>query len=135
MEAALRAKLLATAALTSIVAQRIDWGLRSQGTILPGIALHKVSGLPFMNLAGPSGWARDLVQLDVWGRTFKASEDLADIIAGKPGVPGLLAGFRDTVGGVRLRTFINGRRNDADSSDAAGPVFRSSVDLTVFHSA
>lgn len=135
MDVALRTKLLATAALTALVAQRIDWGLRSQGAALPGIALHKVSAIPLMNLAAPSGWSRDLVQIDIWGRTYKAAEDIADIIAGRPGAAGLLAGFRGTVAGVRIRTFVNSRRNDADSSDQEGPVFRSSIDLTVFHAA
>ena len=132
MEEALRAKLLATAALAALVGNRIDWGIRSTGAGLPAVRLFEISGVPRMNLAGPSGWSRSRIQCEAWGRTYKAARDAGDQIA-KPGI-GVLHGLRETVGGIRLRTFILGRRSDEDSDDN-GPLFRTALDVLVWHAA
>ncbi|MFX4086166.1 DUF3168 domain-containing protein [Sphingobium yanoikuyae] len=130
MEEALRVKLLATAALTSLVVKRIDWGLRSTAAGLPAVRLFEISGVPQTNLAGASGWTRARVQIDCLGRTYLAARDVADVIA-KPGT-GVLNAMRETVGGVRLRTFIMNRRADHDT-DADGVVHRISIDVMVWH--
>lgn len=130
MEEALRAKLLGTAALAALVGRNVEWGLRAPGAGLPGVTLFEVSGVPGMTFTTASGWTRSRVQIGAWGRTYKAARDVADLI-GKPGV-GVLVGLRDTVGGTRLRTFIIGRRTDSDS-DEAGPVFRTALDVLVWH--
>lgn len=129
MEEALRAKLLTTAPLAAMVGTRVDWGVRSQGAILPAVVLHHVGGVLQMNLAGPSAWSRDRFQIDCWGRTYKAARDVSNVIAG-PG--GVLIGFRSDLGSIRLRTLIINRRSDEDS-DGAGPVFRSIIDGVVWH--
>ncbi|VVT20318.1 conserved hypothetical protein [Sphingomonas aurantiaca] len=129
MEEALRAKLLETVALKALVDTRVDWGLRPQGSALPGVALFGVTGIPGMTMTGASGWTRSRVQIDVWGRTYKAARDVADTIAGEGGA---LVGFRGTVREVRLRTFILGRRT-GDDTDAQGPIFRQSIDVLVWH--
>lgn len=132
MEEAFRALLLGTAALKTRVGTRIDWGVRSQGSVLPAITLHSAGGGMQMNLAGPSGWSRERIQIDCWGRTFKAARDLADILAprGLPG--GLLVGFRGDLPGLRLRTLILNRRDD-DDSDSEGPIHRTSLDVAAWH--
>lgn len=130
MEEAFRALLLGTAALTTRVGQRIDWGVRSQGAPLPALTMFLVSGVPQMNLAGPSGWSRDRIQIDSWGRTFIAARDLADILGAPDG--GLLVGLRRDLPRLRLRTFVIGRRSDTDT-DASGPVHRTSLDVMAWH--
>lgn len=129
MEEALRAKLLGTVALKTLVDTRVDWGLRPQGSPLPGVAMFGVTGIPGMTMTGPSGWTRSRVQIDAWGRTYKSARDVADTIAGEGGA---LVGFRGTVRDVRLRTFILGRRT-GDDTDAQGPIFRQSIDVLVWH--
>lgn len=130
MEEALRGKLLATAALTALVDRRIDWGVRPTGADLPSVSLFEVTGVPRMTMSAPSGWTRSRVQIDAWGRTYKAARDVVDTI-GAPQV-GALVGLRDTVSGVRLRTFIIGRRTDSDTDDH-GPLYRTALDVLVWH--
>ena len=129
MEEALRAKLLETVALKALVDTRVDWGLRPQGSPLPGVAMFGVTKIPGMTMTGASGWTRSRVQIDTWGRTYKAARDVADTIAGEGGA---LVGFRGKVRDVRLRTFILGRRT-GDDTDAQGPLYRHSIDVLVWH--
>lgn len=135
MEEALRAKLLGTAALAARVGRRVDWGIRSSAD-LPAVRLFEISGLPQMNLAGPSGWSRSRVQVETWGRTYKDARDLADIIGGNGsrGVIGVLTGMRAEIDGVRLRTLILGRRAD-DDTDTVGVLHRTALDVLVWHAA
>lgn len=135
MEEALRATLLATAALAIRVNRRVDWGLRANGD-LPAVRLFQISGMPLMNLAGPSGWSRSRVQVEAWGRTYKDARDVADIIGGngEQGVTGVLTGMHATINGIRLRTFILGRRAD-DDTDSVGVLHRAALDVLVWHAA
>ena len=128
MEDALRALLLGADGMNALVGQRIDWGLRAQGKSLPAVELQEVSGVPGMTLTHPDGWTRSRVQIDVWGRTYAATRDVRDLILA------LLTGYRGTVDGVKLRTFVMNRRGGSDS-DAAGPVHRASIDVMVWHRA
>lgn len=129
MDEALRALLLETAAIAALVERRIDWGLRRQGAPLPAVCLFGISGLPGMTFSGPIAWSRSRVQIDCWGRTFKAARDLGDAIGGLDGV---LNGFRGTVGGARLRTFVIDKRDSKDA-DGAGALFNRSIDVMVFY--
>lgn len=129
MEEAFRTMLLETAPLAQLVGKRIDWGLRPQGDQLPGIALLRVSGGLTMHFTGPAGWRRDRVQVDVWGRTFKATRDIGDLLADDGG---LLVGLRRDLPGVRIRTFVVARRGGTDA-DAVGPVHRDSIDVMIWH--
>lgn len=128
MEEVLRAKLLGTAVVAAIVATRVDWGIRPQGASLPAIVLSIASGVPGMTMAGPDGWTRSRVQIEHWGRTYKAAKNLANLVGGDAGV---LTGWRATIDGHRIRTFIIGRLSDTDS-DASGPLHRTSLDALVW---
>lgn len=137
MDEALRDLLLGTAAITDIVSRRVDWGVRPQGDALPAITLERISGELHMNMNAPSGWETDRVQIECWGRTYKTAKDIALLLA-SPGSltapAGLLVGYRGERLGFRLRTFVVGRRSDADSDNKA-PVHRSSIDVMVWSSA
>lgn len=133
MEEALRDLLLTAAPIAAVIARRADWGIRSQGSALPAITLHQISGVPQMKFNGPAEWTRERVQIDCLGRSYKAARDLRDLVGSNdPRAPGLLVGFRGDHHGQRLRTFVIGSRSDNDS-DSAGPVFRASIDVMVWH--
>lgn len=135
MDEALRDLLLGTAAITDIVARRVDWGVRPQGDALPALTLARISGVTQMNMDAPSGWNADRIQIECWARTYKVAKDLSLVLAspGGPSQPkGLLVGYRGEHLSVRLRTFVVNCRSDSDS-DAKGPVHRTSVDVVVWH--
>lgn len=129
MEEALRARLLGSAGLVAIVERRVDWGMRAQGAPMPAVTLNIITGSATLHMQGPDGWDRARVQLDTWGRTFKAARDIRHLVA-DPSV-GLLTAWRGDQSGYRLRTFVLSHRS-LDDSDAQGPVFRQSVDVLVW---
>lgn len=129
MDEALRDLLLGHAPISDVVGRRADWGVRPQGDALPAITLQRISGIPQMNLSGPAGWSRDRIQIECWGRTYKAAKDLALLIAGDGG---LLVGYRGDRLGVRLRSFIIGRFSDTEE-DSVGVIHRTSIDVLVWN--
>lgn len=131
MEQALRALLLGTTGIADVVGGRIDWGVRPQGSALPAVVLSTPSGVPQMNLAGPSGWTRSRVRAECWGRSYLDAKRVADAIGGRGG---RLVGLRETAGSVRLRTLVIGRFSDADS-DTTGTLHRTILDVLVWHDA
>jgi hypothetical protein len=130
MEEALRARLLATAALSALVGDRINWGLRTQGAPLPSVDLHMITDVAQTNLAGPSGWSAARVQVDCWGRTYKAARDVSDTIGPAAGADGLHC-LRATLSGIRFRIFVIDRVSDTDT-DSAGVIHRTRLDLNVW---
>jgi len=131
MEEALRAKLLATAALTALVGTRVDWGVRSQGATLPAVVLHLSADVPTMNLDKPGAWSSARVAIDCWGRTHKAARDVANVIA-RPAGEGGLAGLRDVLSTIKFRTWVLGRDSDSDT-DAQAVIHRTRLDLRVWY--
>lgn len=129
MEEALRARLLGSAGLVAIVERRVDWGIRTQAAPMPAVTLNIITRSATLHMQGPDGWDRARVQLDTWGRTFKAARDIRRLVA-DPRV-GLLTAWRGDQSGYRLRTFVLSHRS-LDDSDAQGPVFRQSVDVLVW---
>lgn len=129
MDEALRDLLLEHAPIAGAVQRRVDWGVRPQGNALPAITLLRISGIPQMNLSGRARWSRDRIQIECWGRTYKAAKDLALIIGGDDG---LLAGYRGDHLGVRLRTLVLDQRSDTDT-DSVGVVHRTSLDVLVWN--
>lgn len=129
MEEALRAWLLASAALRALVGPRVDWAMRPQGEAIPSngaaIVLHLINDLPAMNLAGPSGWSVARVQVDCWAHTHKIARDTAAAVS-------LLAnGYRGTLSTIRFRTFVDGRSADY-GAEAGNILHRTRLDLTVW---
>lgn len=129
MEEAVRKLLLDAATVKALVANRVDWVIRSQGATLPAITIHLITGTPQMHYSGPSGWSRDRLQFDCWGRTHKDARDVADTLAGRGG---LLLRFRGDLPGLRLRTFVINRRSD-EERDSVGPVHRALVEVLAWH--
>lgn len=129
MDEALRSLLLEHASIAAVVQRRVDWGVRPQGDALPGIAMFRISAVPQMNFDGSAGWSQDRIQIECWGRTYKAAKDLSLMLAGRGG---LLVGYRGDHLGVRLRTFVVNRRSYTDT-DTAGIVHCTSIDVQVWN--
>lgn len=124
MEEALRAVLKGRTALTTLVGTRIDWGARPQGATSPAVVLHRIGGERGQTLSGPDGLVQSRVQVDCWGQTYKAAKDVSrQVVAG-------LNGYR---GGTIQRVFIDTERDD-QFLDPPDPLYRTRLDLTVWHS-
>jgi len=127
MEAALIAKLLATAGVTALVSTRINWSRRPQGAALPAIVLHRVSGTPDVHHAGASGLVVSRVQVDCWGASYGSAKAVARA------VEATITAQTFTQGATRFDVILIDSERD-DSTDETTPLFRTSLDLMV-HSA
>ena len=126
MEAALIAKLLATAGVTALVSTRINWSRRPQGAALPAIVLHRVSGLPDVHHAGASGLVVSRVQVDCWAASYGSAKAVARA------VETAITAQTFTQGAVRFDVILIDSERD-DSTDETTPLFRTSLDLMVHH--
>jgi hypothetical protein len=126
MEAALIAKLLATAGVAALVSTRINWGRRVQGAALPAIVLHRVSGAPDVHHAGASGLVVSRVQVDCWGASYGSAKAVARA------VETAITAQTFTQGAVRFDVILIDSERD-DSTDETTPLFRTSLDLMVHH--
>lgn len=129
MNAALVAYLLAQTALTALVGQRIDWLKRPQGSALPSITLQTASAPRDYGLAGRVGLTGYLVQFDIWGSSFKQTQDTLAAL-----IPALDALTASPFQGA----FIENQRESFETQegvDAAGSTtfYRVSVDVRLWH--
>lgn len=126
MEAAIIALMLAHAPLTALVGGRIKPVVRGQGQPLPAVVFNRITGARDMTMAGPSGTAESLVQIDCYGETYAATKAVANAVRG------VLSGYRGTVGGVEvLGVFLESERDSFDA-DATAKIYRVSMDFTVW---
>jgi hypothetical protein len=126
MEAALIAKLLATAGVTALVSTRINWSRRPQGAALPAIVLHRVSGTPDVHHAGASGLVVSRVQVDCWAASYGSAKAVARA------VETAITAQTFTQGATRFDVILIDSERD-DSTDETTPLFRTSLDLMVHH--
>jgi hypothetical protein len=103
MEEALMTRLLSQSALTALVgappAARITWAQRPQGSALPAIVLHTISGPRSYTMQGEAGVREARVQADVWGATYSSAKAAArQLMAALSGqrFTGFQAAFVDT---------------------------------------
>jgi hypothetical protein len=112
MEEALTAHLLASPALAALVGSEIHWKLRPQGSPLPAVVLHLISGPGDYTTKARSSLTRNRVQVDclsedylVAVRVSRAVVAAADAIAGQAGFQAaFVEGERDTLTGTNTDT-------------------------------
>jgi hypothetical protein len=126
MEAALIAKLLATAGITALVSTRINWSRRPQGAALPAIVLHRIDGTPDVHHAGASGLVVSRVQVDCWAASYGSAKAVARA------VETAITAQTFTQGATRFDVILIDSERD-DSTDETTPLFRTSLDLMVHH--
>lgn len=128
MEASLIAKLLATAGVTALVGQRINWSRRPQGQALPAIVLTRVSGLPDVHHAGASGLVESRVQVDCWGASYGSAKAVARA------VEAAVTAQTFTQGAIRFDVILVDSERDSTFEVTPDTLYRTSLDLMV-HSA
>lgn len=125
MEAALMAKLLASASITALVSTRINWSRRPQGSALPCIVLHRIDGTPDVHHGGASGLVQSRVQIDCWGASYGAAKAIARA------VETAVTAQTFTQGAIRFDVILVADERDS-TFDETTPIFRTSLDLLVF---
>lgn len=124
MEAALLAKLLATAGVTALVGQRINWSRRVQAEPLPAIVLHVIDRIPDVHHGGRSGILESRVQCDCWGASFGSAK------AAARAVENAITAQTFTQGAVRFDVILIADERDS-TFDETTPLFRTSLDLMI----
>lgn len=125
MEAALIARLLATAGVTALVGQRINWKRRPQGSSLPAVVLHVISRIPDVTHGGRSGLLVSRVQADCIGSTFGSAKAVARAIEDAITVQTF------TQGAVRFDAILLDAERDDTFDEPPETLFRTSLDLMV----
>lgn len=123
MEAALLAKLLATAGVTALVGTRVNWSRRPQAEVLPALVLNKIDGIPDVHHGGNSGLVVSRVQADCWGATYGSAKALANAVKA-------ITAQTFTQGAVRFDCILIDSERDS-TTDETTPLFRTSLDLMI----
>lgn len=114
--------LLADAGVSAIAATGVWPVVRPQRSALPGATVTRISGVEGRVFEGGDGLVSSVFQVDCWGLTYAAAKALAEA------VKAAAASF--SAKGV----FTEGERDSAERTDAA-TIFRTSIDLRVWHQA
>lgn len=125
MEETLAALLLTDTAVAAIAGNRVNWSDRPQGSALPAVVLHRVSGGRDYHMAGPSGFVRSRVQADCWALTYKDAVQLSRAVRVA------LSGYSS---GDMQGAFIEAERQSVEKeADGAQRFFRVSLDFMISH--
>lgn len=127
MEEALLARLRASAGVSALVSDRVDWMERPQGDVLPGVTLQVIDQGRTYTLDGAAGFYGTLVQIDNWGSTYSSAKLVSRAV-----LDAIEAAV--TQGSIAFsRSFLIGSR-DLGPEDIAGggKVFRVSQDFRIW---
>lgn len=125
-QGALRARLIAAAPVTALVAQRVYWVDRPQTSSLPAITLQTIIEDRPQTMAGFDGLDRSLVQMDVWGTTYAQVQQVKEAALAAV-VP------ENTGNGVHFaRAFIDTIRDLGERVETQF-IHRASIDLIIHH--
>lgn len=127
MEAAIINRLLASAGVTALVAQRITPGRRDQGGALPAIVLHRIDGQRDYHLTGASGLVASRMQVDCWAATYGDAKRAARA------VDAVMSAARWTAGAVRIDAVLIADERDDTFDEDGNALYRTSLDLMVHH--
>lgn len=127
MEAALIAKLLASAGVSALVGTRVNMGRRPQGEALPALVLHRIDGTPDVHHGGASGLVVSRVQADCWGSSYGSAKSVARAVEAAITAQGF------TQGAVRFDVILIDSERDTNFEEGPDTVFRTTLDLMVHH--
>ncbi len=129
MEEALTAVLLASAALTGLVGDRVNWNERAQGSALPAVLLQRVSGVRDYTLGAASGLVRSRVQVDCWGADYLGAKRPARAVIAA------VSGLTGTFSGIEVQgCFVENERDLSEEAAGGTRLHRVSLDLIIWHS-
>lgn len=77
-QAALRARLTDTAAITALVSTRVYWVDRPQASALPAITLQTISDIRPQHMKGNQASRESIVQVDVWATSYASAREISE---------------------------------------------------------
>ena len=126
MQGALRARLLATGPLATLVARRIEWLSRPQAGALPAVTLTVISDERPDTFGGFAALRATRVQVDCWAADYAKAKAVADAVVDAVATPAVHEGIKFS------RPTIEGPRDGIDQTEPA-PIVRATLDLIVWH--
>jgi hypothetical protein len=129
MEEAIRARLLATAGVTALVASRVYCGSRPQGGALPDVIINLASDEPVYTDDGEAGLVNTRLEIDCWGTTYGSAKDTARTVIAS------LSAFVGTVSGTVFQNILLDAERDLreGGSNASEYLFRTNIDFRVWY--
>lgn len=125
-QGALRARLVAAAPVTTLVAQRIYWVDRPQTAVLPSVTLQVITEDRPQHMAGLDGMDVARVQIDVWGTSYGQVRPIAEAV-----IAALLP--ENTSNGIIFsRAFVDSVRDLGERTETQF-IHRASIDLIIHH--
>lgn len=121
------ARLLDTAAVTTLASSRVYPGIRPQGSALPAVVVSRVSGAPVYVDDGETGLSVARIQIDCWGETYSAAKSLVRAVVY------CLSGFYGVLFDVQIQTTLLDNERDIQVGDTAS-LFRTSTDFMIWYS-
>jgi hypothetical protein len=132
MEVAVRARLKASAALTAMIGQRVDWGLRA-GPVLPAITLTRIPGPKDTHYKGDQGLQETRVQVDAWAPDYATAMKVAHMARMVLEPPEVVAAIPPNMeAGVRFERSFAEQPDPATESTATGVVHRARFDIAIW---
>lgn len=127
MPSALHALLVADAAVSALIGNRAYPINRPQGSELPALRYQVVSDARPQDLDDYETARETRVQIDCFGKSYKAARQLAEAVIAATSEP-------DTVAGIVFgRIKAEGPRDLGEDVDGKGFIHRASMDLLVWH--
>jgi len=130
MEEAFVTYLLADSATSALVSNRINWGVRPQGSSLPAVVLQRISGNFNYETNGPSGLVESRLQIETYAATYASAQ------AAMRAIVSAVSGLRTTQDNIKFNgCFVNSQSDAFErSNDGASKYHRVILDLTIWHS-
>jgi hypothetical protein len=132
LEGAIRTRLLAATGVTNLVARRIYWEVRAQGSALPDVTLTVVSDPRDQHFAGFQGSRGTWIQIDCRGANKDEAIAVRDAVLAAV-VPAATVGSAPAVTFQRAQE-VRSRASfeRATTGDVTGQ-FREMIELTLWH--
>jgi hypothetical protein len=126
LQTAMRARLVASGPLNTLVAGRVYWGERPQGTALPAVVLQTIDDPIKVHLKGYQAARETFVQADIYAGTYSSALAIARLVIATMEVPA-------TFGGKAFGACFVDRRRDTVETSGTINLHRQSVDFTIWH--
>jgi len=123
MEESIRALLLASSGVSSLVGTRVNFGTHPQGQPLPAIVLNTISDNEGYTLTGPNGVTQARIQADCYADTYGSAKLLSRAVRS------LLSGYQN--GALQGVFHVSSRDSREGGSNEAERPYRVSMDFMV----